>query len=213
MHHPPDDLLASYAAGAADDGESLLVATHLALCPRCRDVVDRLDGLGGALADHAPPVALAPDALDRALARLDEPAPPPAPMPPAGELDVPMPLRALTGPLGQVPFRGAGPGIWRFDLPLSRPDRPVALLSLRPGLRIPAHRHTATERGLVLRGGYTDETGHFQRGDVQIRGPDEADTHRQTIDDGERCVVLMVDDGSKLPSTWYGRLVGWLFGL
>ena len=34
--HPTDDMLASYAAGAAPEGAALLVACHLTFCPRCR---------------------------------------------------------------------------------------------------------------------------------------------------------------------------------
>jgi putative transcriptional regulator len=215
-HHPPDDLLAAYAAGTADDGEALLVASHLALCPTCRARCDDLDRVGGALLERTT-ADVAEASLDVVLSRLDEPIPPPPPpMPPAGGPDdLPMPLRGVTGPLAGVRFRHAGPGIWRFELPQSRPGRPVALLSLRPGLRIPDHRHSATERerGLVLRGGFTDDSGHYVRGDVSVHTPDEPDPHRQQIDDGERCVVLMVDDGPKIPTTWFGRLVNFLFGL
>jgi putative transcriptional regulator len=213
MHHPPDDLLASYAAGTSDEGESLLVATHLALCPRCRDVCTRLDHIGGGLMGPIPAEPVAADALDRLLGRLDEPLPPVvAPPPPEGPNDVPLPLRAHTGPLSRVRFSRAGVGIERFDLPMSRPNRPVALVSLRPGMTVPPHRHAGVERGLVLQGGYQDETGHFARGDVQVRFPDDLEPHAQRIDDGERCIVFMVDDGEKLPTTWTGRLVALLFG-
>lgn len=217
-HHPTDDLLAAYAAGATDDGEELVIATHLALCPACRDRAASFEAIGGALIAAAQPPAEPPSAagdLDAVLARLDDPEPEPdrKPMPPAGKDDLPMPLRGHTGPLADVPFRRVAPGIWRFDLAeLSRPDRPVALISLRPGLRVPDHRHSATERGLVLRGGFTDESGHYVRGDLAIRGPDDEHAHQQRIDDGERCVVLMVDDGPKIPTTWWGRLVNFLFG-
>jgi putative transcriptional regulator len=147
------------------------------------------------------------------LGRLDEPEPPRAPLPPAGPHDAPMPLRAFTGPLDAVPYRSVAPGIWRFDLPQSNQQRPVAVVSLHPGLAIPPHRHSGTERGLVLRGGFTDELGHFVRGDVSIRYPDDPTDHHQHIDDGERCVVLMVDDGPKVPTTLWGQAVNFLFGL
>lgn len=34
--HISDDLLLSYASGNMDEASSLLVASHLALCPHCR---------------------------------------------------------------------------------------------------------------------------------------------------------------------------------
>lgn len=213
-HHPPDDMLAAYAAGGSPDGEGLLVATHLALCPVCRAVCDGYDALGGALLANAEAAPLPDAALEAVLARLDEPAPAKAPSPPpSGPGDVPMPLRAVTGRLKDVPFRRVAPGIRRWDLPISTKQAPVALVGVRPNLAIPPHRHAATERGLVLTGGFTDEVGHFVRGDVCVRGPDEAEPHRQRIDDGEECVILMVDDGPKLPTTAVGRVVNFLFGL
>ncbi|MEZ4237372.1 MAG: cupin domain-containing protein, partial [Myxococcota bacterium] len=201
--------------------QALLVATHLALCPHCRGVVDRLDTVGSALFLGADPRAGRPPlgfdtdaALAAMLGRLDEPAPPEPirAMPPAaGPGDIPMPLRELTGPLASVPFRRAAPGVWRFDLPLTRADRPVCLVSLAPGLAVPDHKHSAEERGLVLTGGFTDETGHYLRGDVTWRSAEETEPHRQRIDDGERCVVLMVDDGPKIPTTAVGKFVNFLF--
>lgn len=215
--HPSVDMLAAYAAGAVEEGEALVVATHLALCPTCRQGVERLEAVGGALFEAGDVARSADDsALEAVLAQLDAPEPPRPPSPPpepVGPDDLPLPLRRYTGPLARVPFRWAGPGVWRFDLPQSRPERPVALVSLRPGMRVPDHRHSAPERGVVLRGGFTDETGHYLRGDVTLRGPDEPDVHQQRIDDGERCVVLMVDDGPKVPTTWTGRMASFLFRL
>jgi len=215
-HHPPPDALAAYSTGSADEAEALLAATHLALCPRCRVVVEGMESVGGGLLDREPAAPIGDRAFEAVLRRLDAPEsadPPRLPPPPAGRDDVPMPLRALTGPIDAAPFRQVAPGIRRFDLPLSRPGRPVAILSLRPGLVVPPHRHSAVERGLVLRGGFTDEAGQFGRGDVSWRDTEEPEPHRQRIDDGERCVVLMVDDGAKIPITWGGKIINALFGL
>lgn len=214
-HHPPHDVLIAYTAGGLDGAEDVLVASHLALCPACRTECAALEAIGGAMLHTAGERPLAVGSLEALLARLDEPPPPePAPAPPAeGPLDLPLPLRRLTGPLSQVAFRTVAPGIRRFDLPMSRPDRPVALVSMRPRLTVPAHHHAATERGLVLAGGFTDEVGHFVRGDVCLRGPGEDQPHQQQIDDGEDCVVLMVDDGPKIPTTAVGKVVNFLFGM
>jgi putative transcriptional regulator len=212
-HHPPQDLLAAYVSGGADAAEELFAATHLALCPACRGICDGLEAVGGSLLEGIAETPLGAGALASVMSRLEE-VPPPTPEPPAaGPNDLPLPLRALTGPIDAIPFRRVAPGILRFDLPGSTPRRPVAVVSLRAGLSVPAHRHGAVERGLVLRGGFTDETGHFVRGDVSWRDVDEAQPHRQRMDDGERCVVLMVDDAPKIPVDWLGRVENTLFGL
>lgn len=210
-HHPPDDWLASWAFGSADEAVELLVATHLALCPSCRRVAERWEKLGGAWLEEWATAGEVPD-VELLLARLDEAPPRPVPPPaPAGAEEAPLPLRRYTGPLADVPFRRTAPGIWRWDLPMSSRERPVALVSVRARMRVPVHRHAATERGLVLTGGYSTAGGHFGRGDVEVRGPEDPEPHRQTIDPGPRCVILMVDDGPKVPVDLVGRLLVRLF--
>lgn len=212
-HHPPEDTLMGYAAAALDDAETLLVACHLTLCPVCRTLVDGYDAVGAALLSDVEESEVSASSLDAVLARLDEPEPPPPPRLPSDGV-LPRPLLQLVGhSLADTPFRRVAPGIRRFDLPLGTKERPVALVGLRPGLRVPDHKHSATERGLVLTGGFTDEVGHYVRGDVSIREPDEEHPHQQRIDDGVECVVLMVDDGPKVPVDLVGRVVNALFGL
>ncbi|MEK9832936.1 MAG: hypothetical protein VW453_10120, partial [Rhodospirillaceae bacterium] len=74
-HHPGDELLVSYAAGELNEAWSLLIATHIAVCPRCRDRVGTAEALGAALLEDVSAgelVLMADDALERALARASE---------------------------------------------------------------------------------------------------------------------------------------------
>ncbi|HEY5337333.1 MAG TPA: zf-HC2 domain-containing protein, partial [Rhizomicrobium sp.] len=98
IHHPADELLLSYAAGATDEGTSLVLATHLALCPACRRTVARAEAAGGALLESAEPVVLGENALQSVLARLDDATPLPATLKsgPAATR-VPEPLRSYIG--------------------------------------------------------------------------------------------------------------------
>ena len=52
VHHPSEALLLDYAAGNQDEPVSLLVATHLALCPACRATVERFETVGGAMIEE-----------------------------------------------------------------------------------------------------------------------------------------------------------------
>ncbi|KJS36319.1 MAG: hypothetical protein VR70_14045, partial [Rhodospirillaceae bacterium BRH_c57] len=86
-HHPSDAVLVAYGAGSLGEGLALVVAGHLAFCPRCRDRIASIEAVGGALLEEiepqAPEAAMDPGALDAMLARLDTlpadvPLPPPA---------------------------------------------------------------------------------------------------------------------------------------
>jgi putative transcriptional regulator len=73
-YHPGGERLVDYASGALPEPLALLVATHLALCPRCRRATAELEAVGGALLEGLAPAPLAADRRPRALARLENPA-------------------------------------------------------------------------------------------------------------------------------------------
>ena len=65
-HHPKNTTLADFAAGTLDEGRSLVVASHLAMCGHCREFVAELEEAGGQMLTEIAPVAMAPDAAARA---------------------------------------------------------------------------------------------------------------------------------------------------
>jgi putative transcriptional regulator len=197
----------SYAAGAVSEGESLLVATHAALCAVCRRRIERLEQLGGALLSLGPSSPVGDGLLARTLDQLDR-APTPSvaePVAPTGPL--PSPLARLVGPYEQIAWQRALDGLFYVDLPLRHGAVPVRLRRLPPGMRIPMHSHRGAELELVLAGGAVDlrDGRHFLRGDVASN--DEHDTHSLEIDGGEECVVLSVQDARVAPRGLWSRLV------
>lgn len=152
--HPIDDVLLAYAAGSLDQAMALLVASHLTLCPRCRDEVARAEAVGGVLLDDLPPTDTALGLLDAVLARLDEPAPavPVSLPPPAPGSILPQPLRqSLGGDLDRVRWKRLGQGLEQALVLQSGRSR-ARLYRIAPGLRIPEHGHDGTELTLVLQG-------------------------------------------------------------
>lgn len=218
--HPEPEALLAYAAGDLDEATSVLVATHLALCPGCRAEVRRLEAVGGVLTEAIEPVALAPDALAATLARLDEPAASPQPVgrapavasaPAAADFDretllsVPAPLRDfLGGNLSDLPWRWRGPSIREFPLPIGDGGPRASLIRVRPGTALPAHTHTGPETTLVLCGAFVDEGNRFARGDVSIAGSD--DDHKPVATPDAECLCFAVIDGPLRLTGPIGRL-------
>jgi putative transcriptional regulator len=207
-HHPDETLLAGYAAGGLDAATALIVGTHLCFCELCRADVALLECAGGVLLDDVVPVALAGDALAKTLARLDESGTPPAP--PVSNDNTPAPLRAWLGrDLSQVRWRRMGPRLGYVTL-MRR--GPVALRLLRgaPGSDTGRHSHRGTEYTLVLRGGFTDETGSYGPGDFQTASLDTR--HNPVADEGEDCINLSLTTGRLVFTGPLARVVGRLFG-
>lgn len=191
-HHPSEELLLDHAAGALAEAPALLVATHLALCPRCRAETAALEALGADFLESAPAEPVAESLLERTLACLDGREPPPAA--PAGPVWPPRPLRDyLPGGLDALPWRRRMSGVWSCSVPGVGRGGKVEMLRIAPGRAVPPHTHRGSELTLVLEGGYTDELGSFARGDVCVA--DESVRHRPQADQGPDCICLTVVDG------------------
>lgn len=101
--------------------------------------------------------------------------------------------------------RLAAPDAWRFaGLPGVRnvmveggprvKGAEVMFARLAPGLRFPRHKHTGTERVLVLEGSYIDSDG-FEYGAGQLRVWEAGTVHGICISSAEPCVVAAVVHG------------------
>jgi putative transcriptional regulator len=198
IHHPSLEALADYAAGAAGEAESLILATHLALCPACRAHVGALEAVGGALVEAIEPQPLSEAAIDRMLDAivLDEPLPR-AETAPRGAAaarraggGVPEPLRSyLPADLADLPWQAVMRGLDEIELPTGGNER-TRLLRIKAGATMPRHTHGGVEHTLVLSGGFTDQGRHYGRGDMAVA--DGAVDHTPVADEGEDCICLTV---------------------
>ncbi len=198
-HHPGDTLLIDYAGGGLCEGASLAVATHMAFCPCCRRMVGEMEAVGGALLDDIEPDALSPGCLDALMARIDReeggrPARARAPIPagqgPAGPRSpLPEPLRGYLGAgLNGQRWRLLQPGMACVDLKAA-PGVTTRLIRMKGRVAVPRHTHGGMELTVVLEGGFSDELGAFQRGDVAVGDPS---INHRPVSDPEGCLCLTV---------------------
>lgn len=216
-HHLDEALLLDYAAGACREAEALAIATHLTLCPVCRDRLTELECLGGTMLEELPPVDLAPGSFEALMARLDEPVsaerPRPRPAPADSEaagreaagresagvesasdaILLPAPLRAYLGNgIEGVSWRAVTRGIDEAPVGTAAGGAKAKLLRIRAGTKVPAHTHEGSEITVVLSGGFADSRGHFLRGDVAVS--DQEVDHSPVADEDEDCICLVVTD-------------------
>jgi putative transcriptional regulator len=187
-HHPSEPTLLAYAAGTLPQALALVTATHIAQCPACQRARGTLEATGGAVLDELTPVPLTGDALDRLLARTEEPAPPP---PPVLNPDLPAPLdRVLLGrwwPIGigarYRPLRTAG-SAWG------------GLVQAKPGWSLPRHGHAGLELTCILSGSFADGSGEYVAGDLS---EPVTDHDRPPLVIGmEPCLCIIASEGMRL---------------
>jgi len=204
--HPTEEMLLDYAAGSLSEAIGLLVATHLALCPTCRERVRELEALGGLLLDSMPAVPVRTTA-DDILARLATPQPSfNCPKPAERCLSVPRPLRDyLPAPLETMPWRQITRHLGEIDLPVGSGTERTKLMRIGAGSAIPRHTHPGSEYILVLSGGFSDSAGQYGRGDVAVA--DDTIQHRPVADADGDCLCLAVIDGGLRLTGPIGRLI------
>lgn len=205
--HTSTETLFRHAAGALDAGFSLLVETHLELCPAARSAHAEFEAVGGVLLDELEPAEVYPDALNRALNALDAaPEPrraPAAPIHPGMPADYKLPA-TLTG-REITAWRWIAPGVRaaRVALPEDSISR-AFLLEIAAGVRVPAHGHEGDEMTCVLRGSFRDGETRYVAGDMAL--VDESVAHDIVIDSDVACLCLIAIEGRTRPSSWFGRL-------
>jgi len=205
-HHPEHDELLSYVTGTSDGWLSTLIACHLTLCPRCREQVELLDALGGALLDDAAGMDF--DAKPR-LAPYPALGSPPQPRPRVPDdiaRVVPRPLHGLFAD-DEPRFRFLLPGVKELRLRSDPREPRMQVVRFKPGFVVPQHGHSGLEWLLILSGELLDKTTgeRFARGDVSRRHDD--DVHVQVIGDREPCVAAFANVGPIIPHTFMGKLL------
>lgn len=200
-HHPDIATLMCCAAGSQPEAFAAVVASHLSVCPACREEVRRMQEIGVALFDKLDPVPVAcqPSVVAMRAGEADvEVVLPPFDREETERIcktGMPPPLAKHVGCcLDEVTWRPVAEGIWAFTIPLSQGCcGRLELIKIAPGVALPQHGHQGTELTLVLRGSYTDEVGTFRPGDVADL--DEEATHKPVACPEKGCICLMAGHG------------------
>lgn len=187
-HHIPEPLLIAYASGSLSPAFSLVVAAHVSMCDECRATVEAHSAVGGALLEDEPVAAMPAEIKTNLMAQLDEPFE----AEPIFVRNGPYPGPVMEALGGSTPrWRALGMGV-KQDILMSGETGSVRLLSIPAGQAVPDHSHGGLEMTLVLQGSFSDETGRFAAGDVEIADQDLE--HTPVADSGETCICLAATD-------------------
>ena len=207
--HPIDALMAQYASGQLSPALHGLVAAHLAIKPDNRSFVGALEELNAQELEGTAPIKLRN--RDSRLAAIFDAAPVARVSGPRDAI-IPAPLADFIGyKLENVPWRTVLPGIREFHVPhAEKAGGEASLLWIKPGRIMPSHTHDGSEVTLVLKGGFSDASGHYRRGDIAFADSDV--DHRPRADEDEDCVCFAVTDAPLRLTGPFGRIVQRIFG-
>lgn len=218
-HHVSDELLLDYASGTLAEGWSIAVATHLALCPSCRDRLSFMEHAGGELLEAVEVDARSCEAdswqamKDKLAAEKKKPATKvQARVASPGDAVLPEPLRSYLGAdVNGLKWRALGRGAYHIPIKTGDTESQVRLLKIPAGKPVPEHSHGGRELTLVLKGAFTDGSTVFRRGDLEEA--DETLTHQPVATPDEDCICLAVTDAPLKFKSLIVRLVQPVLGI
>lgn len=200
-HHIPEAMIVAYASGSLPHAFSMVVASHLSYCRNCQAVLGAHQAVGGALLDGADCVAVEPGLKSRVLAELDAPTVPE----PVYEAKGIYPGSVMQYLKGQPPrWKALGMGV-KQNILFANKGGSARLLFIPAGQAVPDHSHNGLELTLVLQGSFSDETGQFGVGDVEIG--DEDLEHTPVADEGDPCICLAATDAPLRFTAFLPRLL------
>ncbi len=212
-HHLDHSTIVAYAAGTLDEAFSVVVASHVAMCPECRRSVREAEAYGGEFMDGMASRSVSAECRARTMAALDRASP--------YRLPAPAPHSELPGPLSQLlkvhsfdalNWKKKAPGVAMVDVRLSSHSHgQLKLLKIGPGRAMPEHGHGGEEITLVLKGSYHDHMGRFARGDVADL--DEDVEHKPVAGTEGDCVCLVAIERPTRFKSLTARLLQPLVGI
>jgi putative transcriptional regulator len=201
MHHAPDALIAAYAAGNLPHSFALVMAAHISLCLECRAAYEAHQAVGGVVLNGHAGVPVSSALKSNVLDLLDAPLKAAPVFERSGVYPAPI-VQALKG--GPPRWKRVGGGV-RQDILSADESGSVRLLYIPPGQAVPDHTHGGLELTLVLQGSFSDETGRFGVGDLEVA--DEDLEHTPIADSGAPCICLAATDAPLKFRSWVPRLL------
>lgn len=204
-HHPPEELLAKFAAGVLDEAEHLVVAVHASQCPQCARLAGAIEHLAAEAIERGEPAPLADRAFAAVMARIDAgtSAPHGKPAPRDPDEDLPEILRRCR--IGRRRWVAPGVSLRPILLPEGMASR-AFLLQSAPGTRMLEHSHSGPELTCVLKGSFSHQGGDFRPGDFDYG--DDAVDHQPLVGSEGPCLCIVAMTGDLRMNGFLGRLIG-----
>ncbi|TLP56018.1 transcriptional regulator [Parasedimentitalea maritima] len=204
-HHIPDTMIAAYVSGNLPHPFAMVVAAHISLCAECSASLGAHQAVGGALLERSDNVAVSSGMKTDLMAMLDTPIRSEPIFDAKGIFPSPV-MEALKGKPPR--WKTLGMGVKQSIL-TEVGGGSVRLIYIPAGQAVPDHSHSGLELTLVLQGSFSDETGRFGVGDVEIG--DENLEHTPIADAGDACICLAATDAPLQFSSFLPRLLQPIF--
>ena len=203
--HPSSDMLLKYSMGNTSEAESLIISCHIAYCAECKQELKKYETIGGYYLSNHKELSVSKDLWKNILGKIDD-------------LDqeqiqtnytshsinsnlsesnikIPSSLSEYLGSdFDTKNWKSTINNIKYKDIKFQDKNISGTLLEIPANKSMPKHGHESLEATLVLHGGYSDEKGDYNKGDLVVASNEEV--HSPVSSDISGCICLVVYSGS-----------------
>ncbi len=202
--HPSSDMLLKYSMGNTTEAESLIISCHIAYCAECKEELKKYETIGGYYLSNHKELSVSKDLWKNILVKVD------------GldqeqyqtnytshsiksylsnfDIKIPSTLSEYLGSdFDTKNWKSSINNIKYKDIKFEDRNISGKLLEIPANKSMPKHGHEALEATLVLHGGYSDEKGGYNKGDLVVASSDEV---HSPVSDSSGCICLVVYSGS-----------------
>ena len=199
--HPTSDMLINYAMGNSSEAEALIIAGHLTYCSQCKKDVYEYENLAGEFLYEHEKVGVSTDLYSKVLDIIDTKEQTTKPISYIDfkiksslcEKGIRLPSfisRYLDKKHDTSSWTTALNNVRYTDLTFKDEKFKGKFLEIPPGKSMPKHGHEGYEATLVLHGGYSDETGHYNKGDLVFANDRHVHSPVASKESGCLCLVI-----------------------
>ncbi len=203
--HPSSEMLLKHAMGNTTEAESLIISSHLAYCAECKAEVAKYENIGGFYLKNHDELNVSESLWNNLIDKLDgleqnsqE----------ANYIDYKL-NTALNNNGVRVPsflhqylsnasdtkkWKSTINNVKYFNIDFKENSYKGKMLEIPPGKAMPKHSHEGLEATMVFHGGYSDESGNYNTGDLVIL--EENEEHSPISSKRTGCICLVIYSGS-----------------
>ena len=203
--HPSSEMLLNHAMGNTNEAESLIISSHLTYCPVCKAEVAKYENIGGFYLKNHEELNVSKSLWDNLLVKIDDVE---QECIKSNYVDYKLKTRLAQDGI-RIPsflyqylnkttdtknWSSAINNVKYLNINFSEGSYKGKMLEIPPGKVMPKHSHEGIEATMVFHGGYSDESGRYNKGDLVIL--DDNEEHSPISSEDTGCICLVVYSGS-----------------
>ena len=202
--HPSSDMLLKYSMGNTTEAESLIISCHIAYCSECKEELKKYETIGGYYLTNHKELSVSKDLWKNILGKVDGLEQEQLQVNYTSHsirsslsnsnIKIPSTLSEYIGSeVDTIQWKSSINNIKYKDIKFQDENISGKLLEIPANKSMPKHGHEALEATLVLHGGYSDEKGEYNKGDLVVASNEEV---HSPVSDSSGCICLVVYSGS-----------------